>query len=312
MTNNSFFQTMRDGTEVSVQRWIPDGEVKALVHLSHGMAEHAMRYDKLGSILAEAGILLSANDHRGHGKTAQRAKSEGKGDFGYLADRDGFDKVEGDLEEVILNLKADYPQKKVILLGHSFGSFAAQSLMEKNGDLVDGVILSGTSGPMRSTAFWGNKVFALNSLILGKKHKAKFDSWCVFGKYNRRVKNPKTAFDWLSRNEFNVEMYTADQWCGFTPSAEFFTELTRGLYRIHSPARMRQIPKSLPVYFVYGSDDPVGGYGKTIQRLIEIYKANGMTDVSFKEWKDDRHEVLNELDGDAVIADVLAWIQSHS
>ena len=133
MTTNTFYQTMQDGTEINVMRWIPDGEIKGVIQLSHGMSEHCLRYDKLGCILAENGWVLSAHDHRGHGKTAQKAEAAGKGMFGYLADKDGFNKVEADLLEVLLNLKADYPQKKCFLVGHSFGSIVAQNFMEKNG-----------------------------------------------------------------------------------------------------------------------------------------------------------------------------------
>ncbi len=303
---------MKDGTEVNVMRWIPDGEIKGLIQISHGMAEHCMRYDRLGSIFAENGFVVSAHDHRGHGKTAHKAKSEGNGDFGYLADKNGFDKVESDLEEVILNLKADYPQKKIFLVGHSFGSMISQYFMEKNGDLVDGVVLSGTAGPRQVQTRFAKFVFSLNALLFGKRHKASMDSLLTFGSYNKGIKpRSKSKYDWLSRNQLNVQMYDSDKWCGFTPSAEFFCELVGGLCKIHSAKSMRQIPQTLPVYMTYGSRDPVGGYGKTIKKLCNTYISNGMADVSIKEWPEDRHEIFNEVDADTVIADTMDWINRH-
>ena len=136
MQMENFFQTMNDGTEIAVNRWKPDNDedIKAVIQLSHGMLEHSLRYDRLGSILAEQGYVLNAHDHRGHGRTAQNAEQKCVGMFGKLANKDGFNKVVSDLDEVILKLKSDFPGKKVILLSHSFGSFVAQSYMEKFGE----------------------------------------------------------------------------------------------------------------------------------------------------------------------------------
>lgn len=312
MTTNTFYQTMQDGTEINVMRWIPDGEIKGVIQLSHGMSEHSLRYDKMGCILAESGWVFSANDHRGHGKTAQRAEAAGIGKFGYLADKDGFEKVESDLLEVLLNLKADYPQKKCFLVGHSFGSIVAQNFIEKNGDEIDGVVLCGTTGPRQGLMSAAKVIFGLNALLLGKKHRSRLDANLAFFGYNSRVPRPRKAFSWLSKNDFNVQMYEADQWCGVLPTAEFFLEIVRGLYKVHKPAAMKAIPKDLPVYCIYGSDDPVGSYGKTIKKLIQAYKDNGMSDVSEKVWQGDRHEIFNELDGEEVIGDMVKWIADRA
>ena len=313
MTTNSFYQTMKDGTELHVMRWIPDGEIKGVVQLCHGMSEHALRYDKMGSVFAEAGWVLSAHDQRGHGKTAQKAESLGSGKFGYLADKDGFDAVTEDLLELVLGLKADYPQKKCFLAGHSFGSIVSQNFIEKYGDELDGVVLCGTTGPRQALMRAAKLVFGLNALLLGKKHRSKLDANLAFFGYNSRVPKPrKSDFAWLSKSDFNVQMYEADQWCGILPTAEFFLEIVRGLYKVHQPKAMKKIPKELPVYFIYGSDDPVGGYGKTIKKLAAIYKANGMASVQEKVWPGDRHEIFNELDGEAVMADVIAWLEKQA
>ena len=312
MTTNTFYQTMQDGTEINVMRWIPDGEIKGVIQLSHGMSEHSLRYDKMGCILAENGWVFSANDHRGHGKTAQRAEAAGTGKFGYLADKDGFEKVESDLLEVLLNLKADFPQKKCFLVGHSFGSIVAQNFIEKNGDEIDGVVLCGTTGPRQGLMSAAKVIFGLNALLLGKKHRSRLDANLAFFGYNSRVPRPRKAFSWLSKNDFNVQMYEADQWCGVLPTAEFFLEIVRGLYKVHKPAAMKAIPKDLPVYCIYGSDDPVGSYGKTIKKLIQAYKDKGMSDVSEKVWQGDRHEIFNELDGEEVIGDMVKWIADRA
>lgn len=310
MTTNNFYQAMKDGTEVSVMRWIPDGEIKGVVQMSHGMGEHAARYDKMGTIFAEHGFVFCAHDHRGHGRTALKAQEAGKGGLGHLADKDGFNKVVSDLEEVLLSLKADYPNKKAFLIGHSFGSFVSQGFIEESGDLIDGVVLCGTAGPRIGLMRMAKFVFGI-SKFFGKRHHSNFCKWCAFGSYNKRVKNPKTEMDWLSRNEFNVEMYNSDIWCGTLPTAGFFHDLASGLLQIHAPAAMKRIPQNLPVYFIYGEEDPVGDYGKTIKQLVSVYKSNGMSDVEVKSWPEDRHEIFNEVDGDAVIEDTIKWLEKH-
>lgn len=310
MTTNSFYQTMKDGTEINVMRWVPDGDIKGIVQMSHGMGEHAARYDKMGSIFAENGFVFCAHNHRGHGKTAVKARDTGKGDFGHLADKDGFTKVVGDLEEVLLSLKGDFPDKKTFLIGHSFGSFVAQSFIEESGDLVDGAILCGTAGPRVGFMKFAKFIFGM-SKIFGKRHRSKFDYWCAFHTYNKRIKPLKTRHDWLSRNELNVEMFLSDQWCSYIPTAGFFYDLASGLVKIHQPNNMKKIPQNLPVYMVYGEEDPVGDYGKTINDLFNIYKANGMSDVEIKSWPQDRHEIYNEVDGEAVIEDTIKWLEKH-
>jgi len=125
MQIQNFIQTMKDDSQIAVNRWIPDNteNIKAIVFLSHGMQEYALRYNEFGSFLAENGYLFNAHDHRGHGKTSKLAEENGTGLYGHLADKDGFEKVTSDLYEVFDKVRKDYPNKKIILFGHSFGSF---------------------------------------------------------------------------------------------------------------------------------------------------------------------------------------------
>lgn len=78
MTTKSDFQTMSDGFELWVTKWIPDEveNIKGVVQLHHGLAEHSLRYDRLGSVLCESGFALVAYDMRGHGRTAENAEKK--------------------------------------------------------------------------------------------------------------------------------------------------------------------------------------------------------------------------------------------
>jgi alpha-beta hydrolase superfamily lysophospholipase len=302
---------MSDGTDVSVNRWIPDGTIKGIVQLSHGMAEHALRYDRFGSILAENGFLFNANDHRGHGKTAQKAAINRNGMLGYLADKNGFSRVTDDLYEIIARVKEDYPGKKIILFGHSFGSFVSQWYIEQYGKTIDGCILCGTSGPKPLLACSGVVLSSIVKIFCGKKHRSPFLNAISFGSYNKRISTRKYEHDWLSRDMNSVEMYENDKWCGFVPTASFFCDISNGLCCIHSSKNIKMIPKELPIFLICGDEDPVGNYGKSVAQLENIYKTHGIRDVVLHEYQGARHELLNETNRDEVVNDILSWIIPH-
>ena len=306
--------TMSDGNVNVIHHWIPEGDassLKGVVILSHGMAEHAKRYERFGSVLAEKGFALYGEDHRGHGETAKLAKSAGKGDFGYLADKNGFFRVVDDIHEEVLMLKNRYPGKKIFLFGHSFGSFISQCFIEKYASDINGCVLCGTAGPRGALVSVAKCVGSIVSAFTGKQKPSKFMDSLAFGSYNARIPSPRTPFDWLSRDEAQVDRYIADDWCGFVCTTGFFCDMFAGLTYVHNKANMAAIPSGLPVLFIDGTGDPVGDYSKTVSALADIYRTNGMDDVSVKLYEDARHELLNETNHEEVEKDVLSWIESH-
>lgn len=310
MQVKSFVLTMSDGVEIFLNRWQPDAEteIKGVVQLHHGLAEHSMRYDRLGSILAENGYVLNAYDMRGHGKTAENAEKKGTGKFGKLADKNGFSRVVNDLNEIIEALKQDFPGKKTILLGHSFGSFVSQGYIENYGNNIDGCILCGTAGPRIPMVTCGNIFANIVRFFLGKNAIVPLLSKLSFGAYNKKIENPISENAWLSKNTMNVQMYEMDKWCGFPLTVSFYCDMTGALKVIHKPAEMKKVPVKLPIFFIYGEDDPVGDYGKTINDLYGIYKNNGVENLSIKGYPTLRHEIFNEEEKETVEADVLNWI----
>ncbi len=310
MKVNSFSLKMNDGCEIFLNRWEPDTpeDIKGVVQLHHGLAEHSMRYDRLGSVLAENGYVLNAYDMRGHGKTAETAIAKGEGRFGQLARKNGFETAVEDLAFIIESLKKDFPDKKIVLLGHSFGSFISQSYIEKYGTKIDGCILCGTSGPQIPLATVGKIVAKIVRAFKGPDATSKFLTKLTFGSYNKHITNPQTADDWISLNELNRQIYAMDKWCGFPLTVSFFVDITTALSTIHKKKNMKAVPAELPVFFIYGKEDPVGGYGKTIEKLYDIYQKNGVKNLQIKGYENDRHEIFNEDDKETVEKDVLQWL----
>lgn len=308
MQLKSFFQTMNDGTEIWTNRWIPDEDVKikAVIQLHHGLEEHSLRYDAFGSFLTEKGYVLNAYDMRGHGKTAENAQEKGTGIFGKIADKKGSYKVIEDLDQIIENVKKDYPEVPVILFGHSFGSFVSQGYIEEHGDKLKGCILCGTAGPMLPLTTAG-KIFASILNVFESNKKSKILASMAFDPYLKRIEKVESGKEWVCKNEMARSMYLDDKWCAFGLTTSFFKDLSTLLCRIHKDKNMKKIPKDLPVNMIYGSEDPVGAYGESINRLYKIYEGNGMTNLSIKAYEGDRHEILNEDDRYTVMEEIVAW-----
>lgn len=301
---------MSDGNENTVHSWIPDGAVKGVVVLSHGMSEHASRYGGFGEALAREGYALYGEDHRGHGETALNAQKNGSGRLGYLADKDGFFRVVDDIHEEVLKVREMYPGKKIVLFGHSFGSFVSQCFIEKYADSIDGCVLCGTAGPRPAVIAGGKILASVIAPFKGRKNVSVFVDRMAFGAYNKRIRNPRTLFDWLSRDNAQVDKYMVDDLCGFECTVGFFLDMFSGLSYIHKSSHMKAIPQNLPVLFIAGTGDPVGDYGETVKNLAEIYNKNGMKNVTLKLYPEARHELLNEINRAEIEQDVLNWIKS--
>ena len=317
MKKESFFQVMRDGTEVFVTRYIPDGEVQAprgLLQISHGMLDHSARYEDFCRFMCGKGFVVNAHDHRGHGQTGKHAFETGMGKLGYLSDKDGFMTVVDDLHEVIEKLKDDFSsgaEKKlpVYLFAHSWGSFIGQAFIEKYGKTIDKCVLCGSAGPRNLLINSGRLVTFLMSIFKKKTDESPFFRKLSFAPYNSRIKNPFSKNAWVCRDNNVVKDYDEDPFCTFVPTLEFYCELMNGLHFIHQKKNIERIPKNLPVFLIVGDADPVGEWAVTVEKLFKIYCKTGIKNSCLKVYPEARHELFNELNKKEVYDDVLLWLE---
>jgi alpha-beta hydrolase superfamily lysophospholipase len=296
-----------DRKSIYVRHWIPSGTVKALILVVHGKAEHSARYERFAEILAAAGYEVWAPDHRGHGKTAAT-----EAELGFFADKDGFRLVIEDLHEIRLEAEASHPELPFFFFGHSLGSFLGQGYIALHGEGLAGAVLCGTAGPMPGGLILAGKIVAaLGSTFKGRHAKAPLAEKMSFGSYNDAFKPNRTAFDWLSRDNAEVDKYVADPLCGFDCSYGFFSDLLSGLAFIQDPATKARIPADLPVLMIAGAKDPVGGATGSVDILAASYRGRGIKDVEMKLYPGARHEILNETNRDEVMGDVLAWLEKR-
>ena len=279
---------------------------KANVIIVHGMAEHAQRYDDFAGFLTKNGFNVYAYDQRGHGKTAGSPEKQG-----FFAEKDGWNKVTSDLNKMIEIVKAESPDLHVFLLGHSMGTFVTRTYIADYEDDVNGVILSGTTGSAGLLGKIG--IFLTNIIMLFKKknNPSPLMDSLSFGDFNKAFKPNRTKFDWLSRDEKQVDKYVEDPYCGAVFSVGFYNDMMKGLEYVNKPETAQNVRKDLPMYLFSGDKDPVSKNGKQVKDVFEMYKNADISDISMKLYKDARHETLNELNKEDVYNDVLNWLNNH-
>jgi alpha-beta hydrolase superfamily lysophospholipase len=308
MRSDTFQFKAEDEKQLFVYRFLPDegAPIKAVVHVSHGMAEHAARYERFAGELTAAGYAVYANDHRGHGRTA--ASDAELGSFGGPG---GFRRCVQDLIQLVVHEKAQHPGLPVFLFGHSMGSYMAQAYLIEAGASLKGAILSGSSGKPNVLAQAGRLVARAERARLGAMGHSKLLNKLSFEAFNKTFGKARTEFDWLSRDGAEVDRYVADPRCGFMVTTQLWVEVLDAVAEIADPARQARVPRGLPVHILAGALDPVSDRTKGLVQLVAAYKKAGLTDVTHRFYPEGRHEMLNETNRNEVTADVIAWLDKH-
>ncbi len=283
----SSFVSSADGTDIATSSWSDvEGAPVGAVQIAHGLAEHAARYDRFATALNRAGFLVFATDHRGHGRTGR----DRLGDFGPA----GFDGLIADVVEYGAAISENDRGVPLFLFGHSMGSFAAQSIITDHADQYAGVVLSGST--------------ALDVLAAGL---AESEGPGGLEAFNVGFEN-RTGYEWLSRDEAEVDAYVADPWCGFDLPDEMVPSLFAPAARLADPTVLAGVRDDLALLIVSGSGDPLAGGGQLVELLGQRYRDAGLTDVTVTVYSGARHEILNETNRDEVTNDIVDWLSRHA
>lgn len=297
----------RDGkSKIHAIRWVPEGKVVCIVQIIHGMAEHIGRYEELAQYLAGKGILVTGDDHLGHGKSVGE-----DGTYGYFCEQDPATVVVRDVHRLKKMTQEEYPGIPYVILGHSMGSFILRNYLFRYGTGIQGAIVCGTGSQPKALVKVSKMLAAVQGVFLGQKHIARLIDGLAFGSYNKRIPNARTKVDWLCTEESVVDAYVKDEMCGFTFTVNGFKTLFTLLDRLNQEENLRAMPKELPVYFIAGDMDPVGNYGEGVKKAYEDFKKVGMERISLKLYAEDRHELLNEKDKLEVYEDLYPWIMER-
>lgn len=287
--------------DIYVQSLYPENtaDIIGVIQIIHGMAEHSDRYLDAANYLCTKGFAVIIHDHEGHGKSIKSNE-----DLGFFCEENGFSKIVEDTNKVTKLAKQQFPDKKLILWGHSMGSFVTRSYISKYAEDVDGAIICGTSGK-NPAADIGIMLAKTIAKIKGARYRSKLIDSMAFGTYNKKF-DGNTGFEWLSKNKDNINKYVADDKCGFLFSASAFADLFSLLKEVSTDECFEKTPKSLPLYLIAGDTDPVGNYGKGVKEVFEKYK-NTSHNVQLKLYPSLRHEIHNECEKEEVYKDIAVF-----
>jgi alpha-beta hydrolase superfamily lysophospholipase len=290
-----------DGHVIQVYVW-PNNEAKAWVHINHGMAEHALRYARFAEVLVAAGFAVVAHNHQGHGSLQVDS-------LGCLAQGSSWQHILADIAQV--RTSECHDDRPYFLFGHSMGSFIVQSFLTHFPQAIDGVILSASNFQAPTLSRLGRLVASIEKWRVGEDKPSKLIQFLSFGSFNQHFKPNRTEFDWLSRDEREVDQYIADPLCGFACSTGFWHAFLNSLVALYRPGSMQNIQADLPMLCIGGSDDPVGLMGKGLPKLTKAYQQLGQSTVSLKLYAHARHELLNEINRDEVTRDIVHWLNQQ-
>jgi len=275
------------GLTVAAYRWDPAGAPRAIVQITHGMGEHALRYADLAQALNARDMVVYAQDHRGHGATAKSVA-----ELGQIGEQ-GWTELIGDIGRLMARARQEHPDVPLVLLGHSMGSFAVQQYLLQHNEEASAAVLTGTA------------VLDLLEPALD------LDAPLDLTMFNLPFQPARTDYDWLSRDEVQVDKYVNDPRCGFgidPAAARAMFAAARQLADRDLVAAMRS---DLPIYIAVGELDPVGGQLALVNALVDRYTAAGLTDVTLRVYPQARHEIFNETNRDEVVDDLLTWLDDR-
>lgn len=274
-----------------------------VVVLHHGMAEHQGRYYSFIEYLTDNGCCVYMHDMANHGISNQDEALKG-----YFGDKDGYKALVADFNTAFKMAKAENPDKKFVVMGHSMGSFIVRCFTAWYSNAgFDAAIYMGSGGANPMAAV-GDKLSSVVAKIKGTKSKSKLLDSMAFGSYNKKFEK-RTSFDWLTRDTSIVDKYIDDKDCGYLFSAQGMNDLIKLNAQANTDEWYKAVP-DVPLLVISGADDPVGEYSKGIVEIGDKLKANAHNNVTVKLYENCRHEILNELNKDEVYAFVLEFIKS--
>lgn len=296
------FYSRADDIKIACYKFMPETKPLAIIQISHGMSEKALRYTPVIELLVSKGFGVYINDHRGHGQSRHKK-------FGYMGDGNVFLKMVRDMRSLNRIIAIENPGVPIALLGHSMGSFLSQRYVQIYPKTVDMLMLSGSNGKNQIPVSQIGKVVAGSMmLVCGPEKEADFIRNAQDLLFNKKINDRETKSDWLSTDASEVGKYehSGDMGFSFTTSAYYY--LFKGICDNFSKKNLKKIPKKLPLFIFSGDKDPVGDYGKGPKNLENMYRKIGIDNVVLKLYEGKRHEIFNEVNREEVIKDVTEFV----
>lgn len=291
-----------DGLSLEVLTISPENQIKGIIQISHGMAEHKERYIPFMEYMAQKGYVAVIHDHRGHGNSIKS-----KEDLGYFYDETAEHIVE-DLHQITQWIKTKYPNQPITLLGHSMGSMVVRKYIKKYDSKINKLIICGSPS---KNPFTGLAIILTKMIkkIKGEHYRSKFIQKLAFGSYNKKFQNGISENKWICSDVKVVENYDQDKLCGFTFTTNGFINLFTLMKEIYQKHGWQLKNKDLSILFIAGSDDPVIISKEKWEQSQKFLSKVGYKNIKQKLYEKMRHEILNESGKELVWKDIILWIE---
>lgn len=295
-----FYLASGGGGRLHCAHWKPETEPRAVVQLIHGIAEHIGRYDAFARFLTAHGYVVVADDHMGHGGSVENGLT------GYFSG--GWMTAVQDEKRLHDEIARQYPSIPYYMLGHSMGSFLLRTYLYTYPDAVDKAVISGTGWEAPVKIKLGSLVCRMEAARVGETKTSGLITKLLFGSYNKPFGAVSSPNAWICSDEAVVAAYDADPLCGFAATVGLARDMLHGISMNEQPENLQNMNRQLPVMFVSGCKDPVGGMAKGVLQCIDAFKRSGMQDITIKLYPEGRHEMLNERNKEEVYQDILSWL----
>lgn len=306
MKSEFYYPSSDAVTQIHAVEWIPEREVKAILQICHGMVEYVERYDRFASFLAEKGYYVVGNDHLGHGKSVQSEE-----EYGFFHEKNGNQCVIEDIRRLQEETMQKYPGVPYFMMGHSMGSFLLRQYLTLHGGELSGAIIMGTGYKSAGILTAGQMLCKVIAAFRGWKYRSSLVDSLGMGGFNKKFERGESKKEWITSDAELRKAYESDPLCSFTFTVNGYYHMFAGMKTLTGKRSMEKIPKTLPVFFVAGEEDPVGDFGKGVRKVYKKYADAGMQDVQMKLYPGDRHEILNETDRAQVMFDLYRWLEKR-
>ena len=247
MRDEFYFPSKDGNTEIHTIEWKPEGKVRAVLQISHGMVEYVRRYDEFAQYLCDRGYYVVGNDHLGHGKSVQ-SKSE----YGFFNEKYGNACVLGDMHTLRQRTMKKYPDVPYFMLGHSMGSTLLRQYIQMYGNGLSGVILMGVVADHAKAAIvFGKRLCRIMAVFRGWHYRSRLVDDMVMGSFNKKFKPARTRADWITSDQEHLDAYVSDPLCSFMFTVNAYYSMFAGMLFMRKKESIYMIPKGLPVFFMY-------------------------------------------------------------
>lgn len=302
---SAFTVSSPSGAELAVRHMPAEGLARGVVQINHGLAEHAARYRRFAAFLAARGFHAYAHDHRGHGAT--RATDSIPGAF---AVKDGASKVVADVAAVHALIAERHPGLPVITFGHSMGGLIALNFAEAHPQASAALAVWNSNFNAGLAGRAGQAFLAIEAFFKGSDTPSAMLPKLTFQAWAKAMPN-RTDFDWLSRDEAEVDLYIADPLCGWDATVSMWRDVFELIYAGGNAENLAKLPKSLPVHLTGGAEDPATDKGAAVTWLEGRMRKAGLANATLEILPETRHETLNEINRDQSMAGFAAWLEAN-